>query len=113
MANVLIVEDEIIVLMLAESVLAQAGHVTLTAHTVAEAEIIICSGQTVDLVFTDLKLGHDTDGGAAVGELVNRHRCGTPVLYTSGHVRTRAPFLSKPYTGPELTRAVADLLSGS
>ena len=41
MACVLIVEDETQVLMLAESVLQQAGHDTLSAATVAEAQAII------------------------------------------------------------------------
>jgi CheY-like chemotaxis protein len=96
--------------VIAESILEQAGHVILSAHTVAEAQIIICSGQTVDLVFTDLKLGRDADGGTAVGELVNRRRSETPVLYTSGQATACTPCLPKPYTAPELTRAVANLL---
>jgi CheY-like chemotaxis protein len=107
---VLIVEDEIAVLMFAESVLEQAGHAVLTAYSVAEAQIIIRSGQPVHLVFTDLELGHDAEGGTTVGELVNRQCPGIPVLYTSGYARTCTPFLPKPYTGQELTKAVAGLL---
>jgi uncharacterized protein with PIN domain len=43
MACVLIVEDETQALMLAESVLQQAGQDTLSAATVAEAQAIINS----------------------------------------------------------------------
>ena len=56
MACVLIVEDETQVLRLAESVLQQAGHDTLSAATVAEAQAIINSDEKFDLVFTDVQL---------------------------------------------------------
>lgn len=113
MACVLIVEDEVVVLMRAQSVLEQADHAISTAHTVAEAQTIICSSQTIDLVFTDLKLGDQADGGTMVGELLNRERPGTPVLYTSGQLAGCTPFLPKPYTAQALTKAVDDLVRGS
>lgn len=112
MAYVLIVEDEVAVLMFAQSALEQVGHAISTAYTVAEARIIICSGQTVDLVFTDLKLGDEADGGIMVGELLHRERPGTPVLYTSGEAATCTPFLPKPYTGQALTKVVEKLVRG-
>jgi DNA-binding NtrC family response regulator len=102
---VLIVEDEIAVLMFAESVLEQAGHAILTAYSVAEAQIIIRSGQTVHLVFTDLELGHDAEGGTTVGELVNRQCPGIPVLYTSGHARTCTPFLPQALHRPGVDKS--------
>lgn len=113
MAYVLVVEDEVAILMRAQSVLEQAGHAVSTAHTVAGAQIIICSGQTVDLVFTDLKLGDQANGGSMVGELVNRERPGTPVLYTSGQAAGCTPFLLKPYTARALTKTVEDLVRAS
>ena len=58
MARILIVEDDIQVLMLAESVLQQDGHDTLTAATVAEAQSIINSDAELDLVFTDVQLSN-------------------------------------------------------
>ena len=63
MARVLIVEDDIQVLMLAESVLQQSGHDTLTAATVAEAQSIINSDKELDLVFTDVQLSNHPEGG--------------------------------------------------
>jgi DNA-binding NtrC family response regulator len=62
MAHVFIVEDETQVCMLAESILQQAGHDTLSAATVAEAQSIINSDETFDLVFTDLQLGAHAEG---------------------------------------------------
>ena len=57
MLRVLIVEDECLVLCLAESVLQQAGYDTVLAATVAEAEAVINSDEKLDLVFTDMQLG--------------------------------------------------------
>jgi len=85
MARVLIVEDEIQVLLLAESVLQQAGHDTLSAATVAEAQALINEPtEKFDLLFTDVELKNHKDGGITLGKLVGEIRKGTPMLYTSG-----------------------------
>ena len=52
MANILVVEDEAVVLVHAESVLSDAGHDTVTASSFWQAEAIILSGQPLDLIFT-------------------------------------------------------------
>ena len=120
MARIVIVEDETQVLMLAESVLQEAGHETVSAATVAEAQAIINSkDEKFDLVFTDVHLGAHEEGGISVGKLVGQVRKGTPVLYTSGRPLTdgmqslfveHSAFLPKPYTAQQLTEAVSDLL---
>jgi len=120
MARIVIVEDETQVLMLAESVLQQAGHDTVSAGTVAAAQAIIHSkDERFDLVFTDVQLATHEDGGIMIGKLVGQARKGTPVLYTSGRPATDgmqtlfvepSAFLPKPYTGQQLTKAVADML---
>jgi two-component system cell cycle sensor histidine kinase/response regulator CckA len=120
MARIVIVEDEIQVLMLAESVLQQAGHNTVSAATVAEAQAIINSKEEkFDLMFTDVQLGAHEEGGITVGKMVGQIRKGTPVLYTSGRMLTDgmqslfaepSAFLPKPYTAEELTEAVSNLL---
>ena len=57
MARIVIVEDETQVLTLAGSVLQQAGHDTMSAGTLAEAQAIINSkDETFDFVFTDIQL---------------------------------------------------------
>jgi response regulator receiver domain-containing protein len=69
MAVVLIVEDEATVLILAESVLQEAGYETVSASTVAEALAIVESrDQQIDLLFTDLGLGDEIEGGLAIGQ---------------------------------------------
>ena len=120
MARVLVVEDETQILILAESVLQQAGYDTLSAATVAEAQAIINDqGEKFDLLFADVELGNHKEGGLTLGKLIGEARKGTPVLYTSGRTLTdgmqslfveRSAFLPKPYTAQQLTEAVAELL---
>jgi CheY-like chemotaxis protein len=117
---VLIVEDEAILLMLAVSVLQAAGYDTLSASTVTEAVAIIEDPQQkLDLLFTDLGLGDQTDGGLTVGQTVGKSRPGLPVVYTTGRSVTDgvtklfvepSKFIPKPYTDKQLINAAADLL---
>jgi DNA-binding NtrC family response regulator len=119
-AAVLIVEDDPQVLALAESVLQEFGYKTISAATVAEAQAIIHSGQEFDLLFTDIDLNDQREGGVTVGEVLEQCRKDVPVLYTSGRGLTdgmqalfvdRSSFLPKPYRAQQLAEAVADLLS--
>jgi DNA-binding NtrC family response regulator len=118
---VLIVEDEALLLMLAGSVLQDAGYDTVSARTVAEAMAIIENPeQKLDLLFTDLGLADQTDGGIAVGQTMAESRPGVPVVYTTGRGVTDAlvklfvepsTFIPKPYTDKQLASAAAGLLS--
>jgi len=119
MARILIVEDELQVLTLAVSILQDVGHETLSASTVAEAQAIIHSDEKIDLVFSDVGLSNQPEGGITVGQLVGQARPGTPILYTSGRALTdgmkslfveRSAFLSKPYTAQQLIDAVNEIL---
>lgn len=119
MAIVLIVEDEVMTLVLAESLIQDAGYETLTASSLPEARSIIESAQRFDIVFTDLSLHDERDGGLQIGNLVRSSRADLPVLYTSGREMTdglrsllveRSAFLRKPYTDVQATEALAILL---
>ena len=121
MATVLIVEDEAAVLILAESVIQHAGHETLTASSLVEATSIIESDAILDIVFTDLRLHDEQDGGIQIGALLRSRRPDLPVLYTSGREMTdglrlllgeTSDFLPKPYTDIQATDALARLLKG-
>jgi DNA-binding NtrC family response regulator len=119
MATILIVEDEVLLLTLIESVLQDAGYETISAGTVNDARtIIINSKQRVDLIFTDIGLPNQSDGGVTVGRLAGQVRPGIPVLYTSGQQPVdeiksrfveRSGFLQKPYRDEDLVQAVAVL----
>jgi DNA-binding NtrC family response regulator len=115
LAKILIVEDEAMVLVLAESVLKDAGHETVTASNCPQAKAIIEADQRLDLIFTDINLEDELDGGLKVGKLAG----GVPILYTSGKPLTdgmkelfaeRSAFLPKPYTNHQVVDAVAELL---
>ncbi len=60
MARILVVDDEAEVLILAESVVQQAGHEVIGASTRAEAEP---ADEKFDLVVTDIQLGKDAPEG--------------------------------------------------
>jgi CheY-like chemotaxis protein len=120
MVKVLVVEDEAMVLVLAESVIQSAGYETISAASLSEAEALVSSPDShLDLVFTDISLGDDTEGGVQIGRLVRKQRPAMPVLYTSGRNLTdglkemlveRSEFLPKPYTDTQLVEALAALL---
>jgi DNA-binding NtrC family response regulator len=119
MAAILVVEDEPAILILMESVLKHAGYETLSASTLAEAQSVIQSEQEFDLVFTDINLADQLEGGLQVGQSVRQARPGTPVLYTSGRGLTDgmkslfadpSEFLPKPYTDEQLVEAISRLL---
>jgi len=120
MATVLIVEDEAMVLVLAESVIQSAGYETISAASLSEATALVSSVDSqLNIVFTDISLGEDTEGGVQIGRLVRQQRPAIPVLYTSGRNLTdglkellveRSEFLPKPYTDTQLVEALAALL---
>lgn len=119
MATILLVEDEPPLLVLAESVLNNAGYETVSAATLAEAQAMIHSDKNIDLVFTDITLMEAQEGGLQIGEFVRQARPGTPVLYTTGRGVTDgmiqlfvepSAYLAKPYTNDQLITAVGNLL---
>jgi DNA-binding NtrC family response regulator len=121
MPTVLIVEDEGPVLLLAEWVLQSAGYETVSANTVADALTVIDNPhQQLDLLFTDLCLKDDMEGGLDVGQAARQARPSMTVVYTTGRKVTNGlvkrfvepnRFIAKPYTNKHLLAAVADLLN--
>ena len=107
MAVVLIVEDEEQVRVLAEAIIQELGHETLTAGTAEQALGVIQERPDVDLLFTDIGLQQDLEAGLKLAKGIAARRPGLPVLYTTGQGVTdgmRAMFadpfgfLPKPYT---------------
>jgi len=118
-AVVLIVEDEAQVLVMIDFVLAEAGYETLTARTLAEGLAITQSEKKIDLLFTDLTLVDEIDGGLQLGRAFAETRPQTPVLYTTGRGVTDGMlelfvkpygFVAKPYTPENVLTAVKNLL---
>ena len=120
MAVVLIVEDEEQVRVLAEAIIQDLGHETLTAGTAEQAMAIMQERPDVDLLFTDIGLQQDLQAGLQLAKGIAAQKPGLPVLYTTGQGVTdgmRAMFadpfgfLPKPYTPDDLTTALGNMLA--
>src|SRR4029434_3637805 len=111
MAVILIVEDEEQVRVLAESFLQAEGNKTLSAATVEQALALIEGEEPVDLLFVDLKIQDDLEGGLKLAKKAVEARPELQVLYTSGQAVTdgmtalfveKSAFCAKPYTVEQL-----------
>jgi DNA-binding NtrC family response regulator len=119
LAWVLIMEDETQVRVLAEEILKDAGHNTLSAANVPEALALLRAYELITILFADIRLHEGEPTGLELAQEAVSIRPSLKVLYTTGFDvtdGTRAlfvdgsAFLQKPYTPAELTRAVAALL---
>jgi DNA-binding NtrC family response regulator len=123
MAVILLVEDEEQVRVLADSFLQVEGNKTLSAGTVQQALALIEGDETIDLLFVDLKIQDDVEGGLKLAKKALEARANLKVLYTSGQAVTdgmmalfvgKSAFLPKPYTVEQLaTTLLAKFSIGS
>jgi len=120
-ALLLVVEDDPQVLVLAESVLKDAGHEVLTATNYDGAIALLADGKSPELALLDHNLGEGLSG-IDVAKAARTYTKDVAVIYTSGdHISdgTRAlfveggEFLPKPYTPEQLLKMVDRLLAGS
>jgi two-component system, cell cycle sensor histidine kinase and response regulator CckA len=111
MTVILIVEDEEQVRVLADSFLQAEGHKMLSAATIEQALALIEGDKPVDLLFVDLKIQDDLEGGLKLAKKAVEARPELKVLYTSGQTVTdgmialfveKSAFLPKPYTVDQL-----------
>jgi CheY-like chemotaxis protein len=111
MAVVLIVEDDEQVLALAQSYLEEHGHETLSANAVDGALALLEGQHEIDLLFTDIGLHGDLNGGIELARKAVERRPDLKVLYTTGQVVTDgmkaltvegSAILAKPYTVDQL-----------
>jgi CheY-like chemotaxis protein len=104
--HVLVVEDDELVRLQAERVIASLGYGVVSAPSGEEALAILETAGPVDVLFTDVVM----PGGMSGGELAERFgrlRPGIPIVFTSGHNadptvaailrREGAAILPKPY----------------
>ena|ERR1700712_2614134 len=120
MAVILVVEDDVFIREMAESMIQDLGHQILSACDVPEALVHLKSPDHIDALFTDVNLRNDMLGGCDVARLAILLRPGLRVLYTTAtrdpvamHARFAAGthFLSKPYTERQLGLSVQSLLA--
>lgn len=116
MATILIVEHEKQVRVFAASYLRRQGHRTISAETSAQALALIDAVDSVDVLFSEIKLRDDALGGVRLAQQAARRRPGMRVLYASEHeiadglkplLGASSMVLEKPYTVGELKRGVS------
>jgi signal transduction histidine kinase len=113
--TVLVVDDESLVLTMAETILSDFGYQVLTASNGQKALTVLSQpGHTVDLVVTDLVM--PGMGGRELMERIRQLYPGLPVVPTSGYVmpedkKHSAGYLQKPFTTTELLLKVKAALA--
>ena len=120
MTVILVVEDDVFIREIAEMMIRDWGHETLSASDVDEALSILRSSQRIDALFTDIYLKDSVLGGCELAHQAIALRPELRVLYTTGNFVTDkmkalfvegTRFLSKPYTEIQLQNSVKELLA--
>jgi PAS domain S-box-containing protein len=112
--TILVVEDNQDVKNVAVSLLEQLGYKTIAVESASEALDVLASGQTVNLVFTDVALPGQLDGLALARKVTDRYRT-IPIVLTTGYTRAfdsdpEFPVLRKPYQISALGRLIHQAL---
>jgi CheY-like chemotaxis protein len=124
MALILVVDDQEQVRVLAESILRDSGHQTLSAATVDQALALVRADQAIELLLTDINLADDAQAGLVhpgleLAQQALRLRPKLRVLYTTSASVTdgmKALFvegsdvLQKPYDINQLSAKVAEMM---
>ena len=120
MAVILIVEDDVFIREMAEMLIQDWGHHTLSASDGEEALSILRSSQHIDALFTDIYLKTAVLGGCELAHQAIKLRPKLRVLYTTGNSVTDkmkalfvegTHFLRKPYTHHQLQVSVEGLVA--
>jgi PAS domain S-box-containing protein len=113
--TILVVEDEADVRGIVRRQLESLGHRVLVAEASTEALLLIQGPGAPDLLLTDVVLANGMNG-IDLANAARELRPGLPVIFMSGYTavpeaqhrirETGAPLLSKPFSTPQLERAV-------
>jgi CheY-like chemotaxis protein len=120
MAVILIVEDDVFIRQIAEMLIQDWGHSTISASDADEALLLLESPQAIDALFTDIYLKKEVLGGCDLARRALVLRPNLHVLYTTGNTVTDkmkalfvagSGFLCKPYTEFQLHKSVDVMLA--
>jgi PAS domain S-box-containing protein len=112
--TILVVEDNTDVKNVTVGLLEQLGYKTIAVESATEALDVLASGQTVNLVFTDVVLPGQLDGLALARKVTDRYGA-IPIVLTTGYTRAfdsdpEFPVLRKPYQISALGRLIHEAL---
>jgi signal transduction histidine kinase len=113
--TILVVDDEMLLLTMADAILSDFGYKVLMANNGQKAlQFLAEPEQKVDLVITDLVM--PGMGGRELMERIREQGLEMPILATSGYVvseevQTQAGYLQKPFTSADLLRKVKAALA--
>lgn len=120
MAVVLVVDDEVLIRQIAEMMIENMGHESLAASGMSDALEHLNSPQSIDALFTDIRLIPTESSGFELAQNAVALRPGLRVLYTTGSPVTEAMralfvegahFLQKPYSPAQFQTSVKELLA--
>jgi CheY-like chemotaxis protein len=113
--TILVVEDEADVRAIVRRQLESLGHRVLVAEAATEALLLLQGPGAPDVLLTDVVLKTGING-IDLAQAAREARPGLPLIFMSGYTTvpeaqqrirdTGAPLLSKPFTTPQLERAV-------
>jgi signal transduction histidine kinase len=115
--TVLVVDDESLMLTMADTILSDFGYKVLTANSGLTAlNLLSRQDVKVDLIVTDLVM--PGMGGRELVDRIRRLGLKIPILCTSGYVLTEdkqavAGYLRKPFTSTELLQKVKSVMSSN
>jgi CheY-like chemotaxis protein len=115
-ANILLVEDEVLISELIAEVLCARGFHVHAVTAAEEALRYLDSGSEVDVLFTDINLAGEMDG-SVLAERVREKRPELPIVYCSGRYSPsaltqpvpRSIFVRKPYNPADLCTLIERL----
>jgi len=116
---ILLVDDDEAVLAMTARILTSLGYAVKTVASAHEALGALEASPQIDLLMTDVMLGGNCSGPELARE-VEKRRPELPVLFvsgfpqqkleSSGFMRSRVPFLAKPFRKADVARAVRSAL---
>jgi CheY-like chemotaxis protein len=117
-STILVVEDETLIRLATADFLREAGYRVLEAGDASEAQVIIGSGEPIELVFSDINMPGALDGVELASWLAQRHP-DVRIVLTSGighnaHRAAEVPstvFIPKSYEDREVIRLFQSLLN--
>ncbi len=110
--KLLLVEDDALVRMVAQDILADAGYSVLEAASADEGLIVLAANPEIAILVTDVRMPGSIDG-LGLTSIVSATRPDIRIIVTSGHVTplkgdlpTGVVFLPKAYSPSALLEAV-------